>query len=195
MKKSTRNITLVVITVVLASGAIYVAGMAILAGAFFWTTIKPITDRADRGQEHLFYETDYEELLAACRELSQRVAEGNLKPRQYHVLWEDPDPNASTFPQVILDLEPSFVHIDADGVVDLELLPGVIYWGVKAFPEGQEGWGEVKLIDGLYYYDSEYDQHADHMRRIDAMMEEGRQRKAARATAQSGSPVAEPAVQ
>ena len=55
-------------------------------------------------------------------------------------------------------------------------------------PAGQEGWGDVKLIDGLYYYDSGYDQHADHMRRIDAMMEEGRRHKATGAATQPGPP-------
>lgn len=195
MKKSTRNITLVVITVVLALAAVFVV-YVVVAVATFVMTMKTISGRADRGQEHLFYETDYEELLAGCRELSRRVAEGNLEPKQYHVFWEDPDPNASTFPQVILDLEPSFVRIDTDGVVDLELLPGPEYFGVFAFPEGQKDWGDVKLIDGLWYYNSDYrDEYPKYMKKIDAMIEEGRQRKAARAAAPSESPSAEPAVQ
>jgi hypothetical protein len=188
MKKNTRNITLVAITVVLALTAVFVV-YVVVPVATVVMAMKTVSDRANRGQEHLFYETDYGELLAACRELSQRVAEGNLQPKQYNLFWEDPDPNVSTFPQVILDLEPSFVSIDADGVVDLELLPGPEYFGVFAFPEGQKDRDDVKLIDGLWYYDSEYrDEYPKYMKRIDAMIDEGRKRKAARAATQSGPP-------
>jgi hypothetical protein len=188
MKKSTRNITLFAITVVLALAAVFVVAPVVA----FLAPIKAIIDRAHRGQEHLFYETDYDELLAACRELSQRVAEGDLEPKRYLVFWEDPDPNALTFPQAILNLEPSAVRIDTDGVVDLELLPGPEYFGVFAFPEGQKDRGDVKLIDGLWYYNSDYrDEYPRYMKKIDRMIEEGRQRKTARAATQPGLPAGE----
>jgi hypothetical protein len=60
----------------------------------------------EQRRERLILETDYEGLLEACRELSRRATEGQLKARHYNVRI-DPDPNASSFPQVILDLEPT----------------------------------------------------------------------------------------
>lgn len=152
MRKSTRNIILIAITVVLVLAIAYVVAPVVAVVM----AIKPIVDRADRGQDHLFYETDYEELLTACRELSQRVAEGDLKPKQYRVFCDEPDPNVSTFPQVILDLEPMLVYIETDGMIDLQLLPAFNFFGVRASPKGQEGWGDVKLIEGLWYYAADY---------------------------------------
>lgn len=177
MKRRIKGI-LIAISIVVVVGLV-VIGIPVV---HFALAMKSIGDQADRGREHLFYQTDYGELLAGCRELSRRVAEGSLEPKQYQVFFfdSDPDPNALTFPQVILDLRPSFVRVDVDGVVDVELLPGPEYFGVFAYPEGQKEWGGVKLIDGLWYYDSDYRaEYPKYMKKIDRMIEEGRKRKAA----------------
>jgi len=179
MKASGRKLKIAILAVVVALLAFFI--FCVLAPAVaFLVPMKAIVETAARGRERLFYETNYEELLVACRELAKRVAEGDLKPKRYCVSGDDSDPNASTFPHVILNLEPRFVHIDSHGVVDMELLPAFNFFGVRASPEGQEGWGDVKLIDGLWYYDADYrDEHPKHMRKIDAMIEEGRQRRRA----------------
>ena len=191
MKKRDKYIVSVVIILAVVFHAVVFVGVVV---PFVNTLrfVKGITDRAHRGQEHLFYETDYEQLLAACRELGQQALDGKLKPKQYRVFWDDPDPNASSFPQVILDLEPSFVTIEEDGTVDLELMPGPAFTMVLAFPEGQEGWGSVKLIDGLWYHSSGYrEDYPRYMKKIDTMIEEGRRRKAARAATQPAPPSGE----
>jgi hypothetical protein len=191
MKKRDKYIVSVVIILAVVFHAVVFVGVVVpIVNTLRF--VKGISDRAQRGQEHLFYETDYEQLLAACRELGQKAVEGNLKPRQYRVFWDDPDPNASTFPQVILDPEPSFVTIEQDGTVDLELMPGPEFSMVFAFPEGQKGWGSVKLIDGLWFHTSDYgDEYPRYTKRLNAMIEEGRQRKAARAATQPAPPSGE----
>jgi hypothetical protein len=189
MKRLTKGILIFTSAVVLMG----IVAMSIPV-VHFILAMKSIGDQANRGREHLFYETDYSELVAGCRELSRRVAEESLKPKQYQVFFfdSDPDPNALTFPQVILDLEPMIVCVDRDGLGDVELLSGPEYFGVRAFPEGREGWGQVKLVDGLWYYDSDYrDEYPKYMKKIDAMIEEGRRRKAARAATQPAPPSGE----
>lgn len=175
MKRLTKGI--LIFTMVVALG---LAGLTVNI-VRFGVVIKSFVDRAERGREHLFYQTDYTELLAACRELSMRVVEGSLEPKRYQVFFfdDDPDPNTLTFPQVILDLEPSLVRVDVDGVVDIELMPGPEYFGVCAYPENQYGWGDVKLIDRLWYYDSGYATAPKYRKRIDRMIEESRKYRAA----------------
>lgn len=181
MKWLTKGI--LIFTVVVAIG---LAGLTVRIVGFA-LEIKPFVDQADRGREHLFYETDYGELLAGCRELSRRVAEGSLEPKQYQAFFfnSDPDPNALTFAQVILDLKPSFVRVDRDGVVDVELLPGPEYFGVFAYAENDEGWGDVRLADHLWYYDSDYATVPKYRTRIDRMIEESRKHSAAQNAAQA----------
>ena len=178
MRKRDKYILSVVIALaVIFHGVVFISVVVPVANALSF--VKGMSDRAQRGREHLFYETDYVALLAACRELGKQVAEGTLEPKQYRVFWDDPDPNASTFPQVILDLEPSFVIIEEDGTVDLELMPGPEFSSVLAFPEGQDGWGSVKLIDGLWFHTSDYGEgYPRYTKKLNAMIEEGRRRKA-----------------
>jgi hypothetical protein len=142
--------------------------------------------RARRGREHLFFETDYQKLLAACRELPKQRASGTLKKALYHVHLGQRDPETLSFPQVILDLEPALIRLDTGGLGEvciIELFPGPDWYGVLAFPEGSPGRGEVKLIDGLWYSDAYYrDAYLDYMEEIDAMIEKGRQLRANRQT-------------
>jgi hypothetical protein len=115
--------------------------------------------RAEQGRKHLFFETNYEELLAACRALSRRtVTKGSESRSYFNVTGYEPDPEAQSLPQVILDLKPSrvFTSYRGGGEVYVELLPGPEWFGVIAFPEGHEGRESVRLIEGLWYDDSEY---------------------------------------
>jgi len=177
MGASRINTKAILLTVAFALLAILVVNVGVpIVG--IWMTVKPTVDRAQRGRERLFYQTDYAQLLAACRALSQRSVDGDLKPGNYHVHLGDPAPESQTFPQVILDLEPGIVQIESEGKVWLELLPGPEYFGVFAYPEGQKDRGDVKLIDGLWYYDSDYrDAYPEYMKKIDTMIADGRKRK------------------
>ena len=147
------------------------------------------TRQAAQGRSHLFFETDYQELLAACRTLSGRtVTDELLQSRPYfNVYFGNRDPETLSFPQVILDLKPSrvFTNLRGGGEVCIELMPGPDWFGVIAFPEGSEGHGNVKLIEGLWYFDTEYhDDRPKYMAWINDMVETGRQLRASRAVAQ-----------
>ena len=139
--------------------------------------------QAAQARHHLFFETNYEELLAACRTLSRRtVADESENWPIFNVYFGKRDPETLSFPPVILDLKPARVFTDfrGGGEVCIELRPGPDWFGVIALPEGSEGRGNVKLIEGLWYADSEYhDGRPQYMARINDMVEAGRRWRAA----------------
>jgi len=181
MKAKRRRRLWIVALVLIPLGALTALVVVPIVGAVL--DLNTIADRAHRGRDHLFVETDYEELLAACRDLSRRVASGELTSKQYHVHLGQRDPETLSFPQVILDLEPSVIVMDIlnHGEVWIELLPGPDAFGVVAFPEGREGEGDVKLIDGLWYFDGDYsDESPQYRDNINTMIERGRRQRESR---------------
>ncbi len=128
----------------------------------------------------LLYETDHRELLEACRELSRQVATGQLEPGSYQINRINPDPESRQFPQLILDLLPMHVDVKKNGLVYLVMSPVVMY-GVVAYPENYEGtptnpfkysgrsWG-IELIDGLWYYDEDFQKHPEHMKDVEELL-------------------------
>jgi hypothetical protein len=180
MRITRRRIVVSVLAFMAVALATVVAAPFIAMIVYFGKIVR----RGKRGRERLFFETDYEELLAACRELSRRVASGELKKAQYCVYLGDRDPETLSFPQVILDLEPALIRVYAEdyGRVEIELCPGPDWFGVVAFPEGHEEWGDIKLIDGLWYSDAGYRAYPDYMKKVDALVEKGRQLRARRET-------------
>ena len=101
---------------------------------------------------NLIYKTDHHALLAACRKL---MDEGYSGKYIYH--WTNRDPNVENFPEIILQLKPTYVWIHDKDFVDIELFGGMSHYGVKAyaedFNEPYEGYryGNRKLIDGLWF--------------------------------------------
>ena len=170
----------VVALVVVALAARFVVPTVLfLAGVVVFT--RKWMRQAERARNHLFFETDYQELLAACRSLSTRTAANESESQSsFNVYLGKRDPETLSFPQVILDLEPAqvFTNWHGDGEVVIELFPGPEWLGVTAFPAGSEGHGSVKLIEGLWYFDPKYSSdHPEYVTRINAMIEEGRRRK------------------
>jgi hypothetical protein len=110
-----------------------------------------------RRRVRLLYQTDHQTLLKACRELSRRVAARDLKAGTYRVRL-DRHPEATRFPQAILDLDPVYVNVQVDGTVLVGMRGGIDHFGVHAYPgDFQEPLylknGDRKLINGLWYYD------------------------------------------
>jgi hypothetical protein len=124
---------------------------------------------------NLLCQTDYQALLGACRELSERAAVGDLKPMVYSVR-RNPSPEAASFPRIILDINPLIVRIEADGRVWLELHP-IPKMAVIAYPEDYEylppdSRRDVELTPGLWFFDEQYRQdiHPEYVKHIDQLV-------------------------
>lgn len=170
---------------------IIVALVATFAGSFMlplayspWK--RPLTrlfilvmvSRANQMRTEFLCKTDFEALLAACRELSRRAAKGDLKPGMYSIRSEPRDPQVLNFPQTILDIAPSGVYIDENdsGRVMLEMFGGLYHFGVLAYtedfkrPSGYK-YGDKELVPGLWYYDDNYKRNPNYKERIDALLQ------------------------
>jgi hypothetical protein len=176
--KVRKNLVLkIVIALVIAFIAVNVLGY--LSGLGY--IIKDVKKGKQR-EVRLLCETDHHVLLEACRELSRRVTTGDLKPQQYNVRL-NPHPEASRFPQAILDLEPTYVIINPDGHVMVELHGGFLHYGVMAYPENYEKpiinfkYGDKELIPGLWYYDEDYDGNPKQQKRIEELIQKGKMRR------------------
>ena len=131
----------------------------------------------------LLYETDHQALLEACRELSQQVATGQLKPGTYFLYGPHVDPETRQFPQLIRDIEPLNVLIDLD-VVYVTMSVRVVY-GILAFPENidrkniemYEESNRIELINGLWYFDNDFLNHPEHMKEVQELLEKRKSEK------------------
>jgi hypothetical protein len=110
----------------------------------------------------LLYKTDHQALLAACRELSKKVTDGNMANGPYE-LRSGSDRWITGIPQPLLDLRPNNVYINYNGRVIVEMLGGLDHFGVYAYPEdykrpphASDELGHKKLLEGLWYYDDGY---------------------------------------
>jgi len=152
----------------------------------FWDIalfIQTMSREKQQGQVRLLCETDYQALLEACREISRRVAEGDLKSGRYNVR-HNPHPDVAVFPQPIIDLGPTCVIVSDEGAVQIEMMGGLDHFGVSAYPDDYKkppfvGFklGDKKLINGLWYYDDGYEANPRYYKKIDALMQKGKSRQ------------------
>jgi hypothetical protein len=116
-----------------------------MPGSWEMLMVKPRFDR-------LIYKTNHHELLVACRQLMNKGFEG-----QYVCKWPDKNPEVENFPEIILQLKPTYVWIHDEGYVDIELFGGMSHYGVIAYtadfnePYERFNYGNKKLIDGLWF--------------------------------------------
>lgn len=179
MKVSKRSILKITLGLVIT---LFVSGVLIFLfsyGKGYGFILKEIKKGQQR-QVRLLCDTDHQALLKACRELSRRASTGDLKTGHYRVRL-NPHSEALHFPQPILDLEPSYVEIDSNGRVMVELYGAFDNFGVFAYPEDYRAplsnfhYGDKKLIDGLWYYDSDYsEKNPKYQKKIDALIQKGK---------------------
>lgn len=137
--------------------------------------------QVEQDQIRLLCKTNPQALLEACRELSKQVAAGELAPRTYHVRSRKRLPEVSGFPKLILDLSPRSISIDEDERVMLQMGGGFANFGVSAYPEDYKEpyrnfvYGNRKIIDGLWYRDAEYEGSPEYQRKIEALIQKGKQ--------------------
>jgi len=136
-------------------------------------------EKTSERYEHLICDTDYQALLAGCRELSQMRARGKLLKNEYMVRG-NPVVETLHLPQAILDVQPTNVYIDSDERVTVELGGGLHHFGVYGYPDDYREpvsnfkYGDRKLIDGLWYYEDGYEEAA-HRKRIESLKQKRKQ--------------------
>jgi hypothetical protein len=113
----------------------------------------------------LLYHTDHEEVLRICREklasYNEKISDKSKKQSDYNPdlgpMGGAKGPWKRTYMH-ILDLRPTFVDIDPE-MIHLEMCTGFYSVGLHAFPEGVEGHGDLKLLDGLWYSDDGFQKY------------------------------------
>ena len=112
----------------------------------------------------VLYNTDHEELLRVCREKlaayqklfpedSQKQLDSDMESWPGNGVEDD---HLKKTYMKILDLNPTFVKISTR-YLDIEMCTGFYTIGLTVFPEGIEGHGDMKLLDGLWYNDAGFD--------------------------------------
>jgi hypothetical protein len=135
-------------------------------------------ERAHRARERLLCETDYQTLLDAGRELLRQLG----KEEAVYVVGDQPQsPVVRQFPKPILDLAPKAIRICDDGHMVIEMFGnGFYHCGAYVYSEDFESLhrgsrlGHRMLINGLWYYDDEYETDPKYGQVIDALIERGR---------------------
>jgi len=171
-----------------AVGVLSIGVMCLLAAVVLYYFL-PIMRyvRADSGRRrHLLLETDYGALLEACRELMTRVDTGTLESGNYvvrPVADVEVDVEVVSFPKVILDLEPVSVAIWKGAPIQVVLGGGFHCFGVTASLTGtspDSKGGDIELIPGLWYFDTEYDEYPWAQTQIQELVRRGKARNAGR---------------
>ncbi len=116
----------------------------------------------EQQRQKLLYETDHEELLRACRLVLKETGEGKWEYQSYNIR-SNRHPDANQFPEVLLELNPSYVSIgyvgdDSDPriMIFVEMMGGLTHVGVAVYPEDYNGplhMGGRQLIEGLWFYE------------------------------------------
>jgi hypothetical protein len=144
MSKRKKILKRIGISALVAAGLYYC--IMILIGAGF---LEVFTFRSRFN--NLIYKTDHHALLAACRKLMDEGYSG-----KYNIKI-DRKPEVDNFPEIILQLKPTYLWFQDEGYVIIELFGGMSHYGVRAyaedFNEPYEGfrYGNKKLIDGLWF--------------------------------------------
>jgi len=109
MKVGKRTVRKTIVGLFIALGV----SLGLLYLIFYLRSCRLVIVEIKKGQQRqvrLLCETDHQALLEACREISRMFADGELKKYKYMVRI-NPDPEISSFPQVIIDLEPTYIDI------------------------------------------------------------------------------------
>jgi hypothetical protein len=119
----------------------FVAVLALLVvGSCGWVVgIRVDVWQSARERDRLLHHSDHQVIRAACRDLMTKYA-------GEHIVGDD-----ARLPDVLRELGTSYVSVSKD-IVRVELHGGFDHYGVLAFPEGVEGHGDYKVMEGLWYY-------------------------------------------
>jgi len=106
-------------------------------------------------KQRLLYQTDQHELLKACRQIIKNYNDGVFSTAKINIGDEQFAKDMKHIPEIILNLEPVYVWLSKNRVM-VALIGGMDHAGVTAYMNNEEavaGDDDMKLIDGLLYYD------------------------------------------
>gem|GEM_PF-3176410 len=166
-----------IIVFILSFILILCVGIWVLFNVFLDFCPEPIK-QINHTRAKVLYHTDHKELLRICREklaaYNKTISDdkssneespfnSQTSPDGYQKQIDSNEESGPGFGPIedtprktymrILDLKITFVTITRRWI-DLELCTGFYSVSVMAFPEGIEGYGDLKLIDGLWYNDA-----------------------------------------
>ncbi len=174
LTKSTVRKTVVGLLVAFTIGTIGLAFFYLTPHGNFFRLLMVHAQKHRQKRERLLSDTDHQALLEACREISREIFSGNLPPSRYFI-YPEPVPEVSMFPQLILDLEPMFIETGSDGRVGVGMQGGWHHYGVIAYPVNftkpceNFKYGDKRILDGLWYYEDDYDEALD--KRIEELLQ------------------------
>lgn len=180
MKIRKKLVLKIVVVIVIILGASFVLPFPCSPSPWMPVAIFILNRQAQLMRTRLLCKTDHQALLEACRELLRKVETGELNTGFYTVrssIFSPRSPEASQFPQVILDIQPRDVFIRRDGYVTMEMHGGMDHFGVHAYPDDFKElfkgfkYGDRELIPGLWYYDEEYLYDPEYDKRIEALLQ------------------------
>jgi hypothetical protein len=120
---------------------------------YVWRLSKNINRRVTK----VLFQSDYRTLLYGCRQILSDASSGKLASGTYEIRTSGSE-NAYKFPQIILSLDPTYIHIE-DNTVLIELAGGLSHCGLfmsldaNSFSGDHKHFQNMNLIDGLWYYD------------------------------------------
>jgi hypothetical protein len=135
--------------------------------------------KAERARTRLLCETDHQVLLDACRDLLRQQKE----PRVY--VLDDGRASAAVLqqlPKPLLDLAPQTIVAEPDERVMIEMVGGGLRPSLGAYAYSEDfvkanprcNFGDRMLVEGLWYYDDQYNGDPSYDKVIDKVIEEGK---------------------
>lgn len=118
---------------------------------FMMKTIQELAVKKQR----LLHQTDHHDLLKVCRQTIKDYNKGVFSTDKIHIGDDQFSKDLKHIPEIILNLEPVSVWFSSNGVI-VALIGGMDHAGVTAYTNNEEavvGDDDMKLIDGLIYYD------------------------------------------
>jgi hypothetical protein len=146
--------------------AVRIAALVVLAVLVLPVLLNILQSRQARVR--LLSKTDHHALLEAGREILAEVANGNLNVGIYDLRNRTDLPSGIAIPRAIIDLGARRFDVSKDGHMMIEMHGGMDHFGVDLYAEDFREpypdfkYGDRKLIDGLWYYDEQYQWSRDY---------------------------------
>ena len=155
IKKRNKILIYIGISPLVAIGLLYC--ILILSSIGFF---RVFTYRSDLNR--LLHNTNHHALLIACRDIMKEGYRG-----KYMLKGSNKHPDADKIPKEILALKPTYIRVENDDYVHIELWGGMSHIGVTAYAEDFKKptknfkYGNKKLIDGLWFRSDFVDLNAE----------------------------------